>query len=251
MLEVKNLSVQVGGRTILHDVNLEIAPGEVHVLFGPNGSGKSTLLSTIMGFSGYEVVQGQIIFNGQDITFLPVDQRSQLGIGLLFQRPPTVRGVTTRQIVQIAGKGKADVEGLAHSLKLEDFLDRDVNHGFSGGEIKRSELLQLLAQDPSLVLLDEPESGVDIENIALIGNAIAGLLERRPELSSGKTPREARRQRRKSGLVITHTGYILDYITADVGHVMYDGHLSCSGNPRELLNCIQSVGYEECVRCIV
>ncbi|MBC7337911.1 MAG: ATP-binding cassette domain-containing protein, partial [Clostridia bacterium] len=178
---------------------------------GPNGSGKTSLLGAIMGFARYRVVSGKIYFQGEDITTWPIDARARLGIGLSFQRPPTVRGVTTRQLVGVCGRGQVEVEALAEELNFRDFLDRDVNLGFSGGELKRSELLQLLAQDPQLVLLDEPESGVDLENIALIGRVINRLLERDVVHREGKSQREIRRGRRKAGLVITHTGYILDY----------------------------------------
>ncbi|MGB9919623.1 MAG: ABC transporter ATP-binding protein [Moorellales bacterium] len=251
MLKLENLSVKVGDREILHDINLEIRPGEVHVLFGPNGSGKTSLLGTIMGFERYRVVRGRIYFQGQDVTDWPVDARARLGIGLSFQRPPTVRGVTTRQLVEVCGQGRAKVEALAAEVNFQDFLDREVNLGFSGGELKRSELLQLLAQDPQLVLLDEPESGVDLENMALIGRVVNRLLERDVSHREGKSQREIRRGRRKSGLIITHTGHILNYVNGDVGHVLFEGRLSCVGNPRELLSCIQELGYEECIRCSV
>lgn len=251
MLRLEDFSVAVGEREVLHSINLEIRPGEVHALFGPNGSGKTTLLGAIMGFKAYRIVRGRIFFNDQDITDWPVDARARLGIGLSFQRPPTVRGVTTRQLVEICGRGKAKADELAQLLKFEGFLERDVNLGFSGGELKRSELLQLMAQDPGLVMLDEPESGVDIENLALIGEVINRLLQRNVTPRAGKTLSEARKSRNKSGLVITHTGYIMDYLNIDVGHVLFEGRLSCMGNPRELLGCIKQMGYEECVRCSI
>lgn len=251
MLRLEKVSVEVEGRRILEGIDLEIRPGETHILFGPNGSGKSTLLATIMGFTGYRVVEGHIYFQDQEITHLPVAERARMGLGILFQRPPTVRGITTRQMVEICSQGRGEVEELARQLNLTDFLDRDINYGFSGGEIKRAELLQLLAQDPSVVLLDEPESGVDLENIALIGQAINRLLQKEIIYEEGRSQREIRRDRKKSGLIITHTGYILNYVHADAGHVLYRGHLSCMGNPQELLACIRQMGYEECVRCVV
>ncbi|MEW6181906.1 MAG: ABC transporter ATP-binding protein [Bacillota bacterium] len=249
MLELKNLSVAIGNRTVLEDINLQINSGETHVLFGPNGSGKSTLLGTIMGFPRFRIVAGRIILNDEDITGLPVNERAVRGIGIAFQRPPTIRGVLLRDIVEIASRDGQETDALARGLDLTDFLDREVNHGFSGGELKRSELIQLLAQKPDLVLLDEPESGVDLENMALIGKAINHLLEKGVERWNGRPIREIRRDRRKSGLIITHTGYILNYLEADVGHVLYKGRLSCSGNPRELFGCIKRVGYGECIRC--
>ena len=138
---------------------------------------------------------------------------------------------------------------MAQDLDFEEFLDRDLNHGFSGGEIKRSELLQLMAQNPDFLLLDEPESGVDLENIALIGRVIKELLQRELKSEEGKTKKELKREREKSGLIITHTGYILDYLDADRGHVLMEGVLACSGNPREILEVIKEQGYDECVNC--
>ncbi|MCR4393138.1 MAG: ATP-binding cassette domain-containing protein, partial [Dehalococcoidales bacterium] len=142
MLDIENLSVEVEGKEILHDINLHIRTGETHVLFGPNGAGKSTLLSTIMGFPKYRVIRGRIIFNGKDITGLPVDERARLGIGMSFQRPPVVRGVKTRDVLAACLKQRGDgemIRKLAEKADLVDFLDRDINYGFSGGEIKRSE----------------------------------------------------------------------------------------------------------------
>ena len=172
MLEIKHLTVAVGKKEILHDINLTIGTGETHVLFGPNGSGKTTLLMAIMGFPKYRITKGSVLFNGKDVTRLSLDERARLGIGMSFQRPPVVRGVKTRDMVAACLKGRGEEESikqLAGRADLADFLDRDINYGFSGGEIKRSELMQLLAQKPELTLLDEPESGVDLVNIALIG----------------------------------------------------------------------------------
>ncbi|MFC2034311.1 ABC transporter ATP-binding protein [Chloroflexota bacterium] len=244
MLEIKEMSVAIGDKEILHDISLSIGPGETQVLFGPNGSGKTTLLMTIMGFPKYKVTKGDIIFNGEDITDTPMDERARLGIGMSFQRPPVVRGVKTRDMVNACLKGQGDGEiiaKLAEETDLIDFLEREINYGFSGGEIKRSEMMQLLAQRPALTLLDEPESGVDLENIALIGELINKLLEK-------DCPMHVRKC---SGLVITHTGHILDYVNARTGYVMLDGKLGCQGDPHEMLTTIKEKGYEECVRCIL
>ncbi|MBW1798157.1 MAG: ATP-binding cassette domain-containing protein, partial [Deltaproteobacteria bacterium] len=169
MLQIEDLQVKLGDKEILKHIDLEIRPGETHILFGPNGSGKTSLLMTIMGYPQYEVVAGKIVFKGEDITHLPIDERASLGIGMSFQRPPTINGLKTRQMVQLCAKDEVDEEDLAKQVNFEEFLDRDVNAGFSGGEIKRSELLQLMAQAPDLMLFDEPESGVDMENISLVG----------------------------------------------------------------------------------
>jgi len=178
MLLVEDLQVELAGKTILQHIDLEIKPGETHVLFGPNGSGKTSLLMTLMGYPQYQVVAGKIVFKGVDITYAPIDERAHLGIGMSYQRPPTIHGLKTRQLVQICARTEVDVTSLAQRVNFEGFLDRDVNAGFSGGEIKRSELLQLSAQNPDLMLFDEPESGVDLENIALVGNTIAALLQK-------------------------------------------------------------------------
>ncbi len=243
LLEIKGLTAKVDSREILHDVNLSIQPGETRVMFGPNGGGKTTLLMTIMGFPRYRVTRGKILFKGKDITNLPLDERARLGIGMSFQRPPVVRGVRTRDMVIACLKKPGDVEiveQLAEKTNLTDFLDRDINHGFSGGEIKRSELLQLLAQAPELSLLDEPESGVDLENIALIGQLINDLL--------GKI--HPMHKRTLSGLIISHTGHILNYVNARTGYVMCNGRIICEGDPHDILTTIKEKGYRECVSCL-
>ena len=250
MLQIEDLQVKLGNKEILKHIDLEIQPGETHILFGPNGSGKTSLLMTIMGYPQYEVVAGKVVFKGEDITHMPIDERAMLGIGMSFQRPPTINGLKTRQMVQLCAKDEVNEEDLAKQVNFEEFLDRDVNAGFSGGEIKRSELLQLLAQSPDLMLFDEPESGVDMENISLVGKTIASLLQKDLSDVEKKSKMQAKRERTKMGLIITHTGYILDYVAADKGQVLYDGTLSCVSNPHEILNCVGESGYKECVRCI-
>ncbi len=252
MLKVENLRVEVEGKEILHGVSLFVKEGEVVALMGPNGSGKTTLIMTIMGFSGYKVTEGRIIFKGIDITHLPVYERVKLGIGLAFQRPPVIKGVKTRQIIEIAASArgrKVDVYELAKELDFVDFLDRDVNDGFSGGEMKRSEILQLLAMDPDLLLLDEPESGVDLESISLLGKAINKILMRDVEPPPDKSMKEMK-SKRKSALIITHTGHILNYVDADRGYVLIDGRIACEGNPREILKTVEKYGYGECLKCV-
>ena len=249
MLKIENLAVSVAGKPILHDVNLEIKPGQVHALFGPNGTGKSTLIGAIMGFPRFQITAGKIWFKGVDVTTVPIYERARSGIGVMIQRPPTVRGLSVRQMVGICSRQQADADALAARLNMTDFLERNVNEGFSGGEIKRSELLQLMAQQPDLLLLDEPESGVDIENIALVGEAANRILSRGHAETQEASVRKQRAGRTQSGLIITHTGHILQYVPADIAHVMYQGTLSCSGNAQEMLQCIQHKGYEECIRC--
>jgi len=243
MLRIKHLTVAVGDKEILHDVNLTIRTGETQVLFGPNGSGKTTLLMTIMGFPKYRVTEGSITFKGKELTDLAPDERARLGIGISFQRPPVVRGVKTRDMVAAClGERKAEdtIAHLAEKTDLADFLDREINYGFSGGEIKRSEIMQLLAQRPELVLLDEPESGVDLVNISLIGNLINELLEKDCPIL----------KRKCMGLIITHTGHILEYVNARTGYVMIDGRIGCGADPHEILATIKEKGYQECARCM-
>jgi Fe-S cluster assembly ATP-binding protein len=251
MLVIEDLKVQLEDKVILEHIDLEIKPGETHMLFGPNGSGKTSLLMTIMGYPQYKVVEGKMMFKGEDITHMPIDERAQLGIGMSYQRPPTIHGLKTRQMVHICAREEIDEGNLARRVNFEDFLDRDLNAGFSGGEIKRSELLQLMAQDPDLMLFDEPESGVDMENITLVGETIAELLQKSGIHAGDKSKMELKQERTKMGLIITHTGYILDYVAADKGQVLYEGRLSCVSNPREILSCIGESGYEECVKCII
>ena len=243
MLEIKDLAVEVAGRPILHDVNFSINAGETHVLFGPNGNGKTTLLMTIMGAPRYKVTRGRIIFRDQDILSLPMDERARLGIGMSMQRPPVVRGVKTRDMVTACARGRESDEELntiVQATNLTELVERDINYGFSGGEIKRSELAQLLAQKPDLILLDEPESGVDLVNIALIGRLINDLLQKKQPI----------RDRKRSGLVITHTGHILDYVDARTGYVLLDGTIICEGDPHEILKTIVKKGYQECRKCV-
>jgi Fe-S cluster assembly ATP-binding protein len=251
MLQIEDLQVKVGDKEILKHIDLEIHQGETHILFGPNGSGKTSLLMTIIGYPQYKVTGGKMVFKGENITHMPIDERAQLGIGVSYQRPPTIHGVKTKQMVQICAKEEVDAEALAAKVNFSEFLERDINAGFSGGEIKRSELLQLMAQDADILLFDEPESGVDLENISLIGNAISELLQRDFKLNREKSQKKLHEERTKMGLIITHTGFILDYVTADRGQLLYDGELTCASNPREIFTCISEVGYEECVRCAV
>ena len=164
LLEIENLAVEVAGKKVLKNINLSIGEGETHVLLGPNGAGKSTLFLTILGFPQYKVVQGSIKFKGQDITELTTAERVQLGIGVSFQTPPSIRGVSVRDLLKIESHQDMDedlnprMKELADQLKFSDeFLDRDVNYGFSGGEVKRSEILQLLAQMPDFTMFDEPD----------------------------------------------------------------------------------------------
>ena len=246
LLEIENLAVEVAGKRVLKDINLSIDEGETHVLLGPNGAGKSTLFLTILGFPQYDVVEGSIKFKGQDITGLSTAERVKLGIGVSFQTPPAIRGVSVEDLLKIESHQDVSEElnprmqELCKQLKFSDeFLARDVNLGFSGGEVKRSEILQLLAQMPDFTMFDEPDSGVDIENVELIASEIGTLLDK--DKPQGN--------RKRSGLLITHLGYILNFVNADKAHVLMDGVISCSGNPAEILEDIRKNGFNGCVEC--
>ncbi|MGB4441776.1 MAG: ABC transporter ATP-binding protein [Coriobacteriia bacterium] len=242
LLVIEDLHVSVGEREILLGIDLTIGEGETHVLLGPNGGGKSTLLNTIVGMPDYHVTRGRIVFKGVDLADLEIDERARLGIGIAFQRPPAVRGVKLRQMLEVAAGGEVADDAIAtldEELNLGHMLERDVNMGFSGGEAKRAEMAQLLAQMPDLALFDEPESGVDLDNIAVVGGAMNALLKGEGRIS----------ERTRAGLIITHTGHILEFVNADVAHVLYGGRLACKGNPLDLIDEISNHGYEACVEC--
>ena len=234
MLKVQNLTVAIGGKEILKDISLEIEKGEIVILFGPNGCGKTTLLKTIMGFSGPEIKSGKITFKDKVLNGLPTEERVKLGIGLMYQHPPKIRGVKLEQMAQYLSRDKEKALELTTKLSLQGHLNRDVNVDFSGGEMKRSELFQVILQDPELLLLDEPESGVDIENIGVMGGVLNAYLK----------------EKGKSALIITHTGFILDYVQAKRGCVLLDGKFWCVGDPKEMFQAIKESGYDKCKECI-
>lgn len=233
VLEVRNLTVEVEGKQILKGVSFQVNEEETVCLFGPNGAGKSTLLYTLIGYPGYKIVGGEILFKGKLINDLPVNERTKLGMGIAFQHPPKLIGVKLKDLLDLASNGTSseEIRELAERLKMTDFLERDVNFGFSGGEMKRAEILQLAALKPELLLLDEPDSGVDVENVELLGREIQALLKGR------------------SGLIITHIGYILNFIKADRAIVLYEGKVACEGEPFKVLKDIKDKGYKACWEC--
>ncbi|MBS1112244.1 MAG: Iron-regulated transporter ATPase subunit SufC [Nitrospirae bacterium] len=241
MLKIQDLWVSIDDRQVLKGVNFSMGYGEINVLFGPNGAGKTTFMMTLMGFPRYKIDQGKIYFKGVDITNQDLSERARLGLGISFQRPPTVKGVTLKKIIEIIANNGSDDAGIKEKieqLNLAGHLQRGLNDGFSGGEMKRSELLQLMVQAPELVLIDEPESGVDIENISLVGEAINSLLGK----DKVKDPK-------RGAIIITHTGYILDFVNADKGYIVVDGVFVCRGNPRDILSEIKRHGYRRCAEC--
>jgi Fe-S cluster assembly ATP-binding protein len=239
-LELVDLVVTAGGRRIINGLSLRIGPGEVHVLLGPNGSGKSTLLMAVMGLPGYEIAGGAVILSGKDITSLSADERAQRGLALAFQRPPPVRGVRLGKLaarLAAAAGGGESLAALGLMTATTELLGRDLNVGLSGGEAKRSEMLQLLLMQPQVALFDEPESGVDLDNIAVVGGAMRSILG----IGEGRNPR--------AGLIVTHTGHILREVPARVGHVLLEGTLVCRGDPLVLFRDIGRHGYEGCLTC--
>jgi Fe-S cluster assembly ATP-binding protein len=232
-LSITDLQATAGGKPVIDGVNLTIRRGEVHVLFGPNGSGKSTLLSAVMALPGYAVTQGSVKVAGSEAAGLTTDKIAALGVGMSFQHPPAISGVTLAAFL-LAINNSRDLEEEIRELDLETFLLRELNVGFSGGELKRAEILKLYAQNPELLLIDEPESGVDIENIAVISHAVNKIL--RPGIGH-----------RKSALIITHTGHILNTVSADVGHVFMDGKIAYTGDPVTIMETIKTRGFRGCV----
>lgn len=235
MLKIENLHVEVGDKLLLKGVDLEIGEGEIHALFGPNASGKSSLVMSIIGHPNYRVVEGKIIFKGVDVTEKPTYERVRMGLGVVFQNPPKIQGVKLGELIKRISKSKerwVEVLRLLDRLNIDSgLLERHINSGFSGGEIKRCEIAQVLAMDPDLVILDEPDSGVDVENLELIGRELSESL------------------RGKSALIITHHGYILRYLKPTKAHVMFKGSIICDGDPKVIFDRIMSDGYRWCERC--
>ena len=233
MLKIENISVKGGDSLIIKDISLFLGKNERLVIFGPNGSGKSTLIKSIMGLSGYKIEKGKIFFENKDITDIPVSERAKLGIGIMYQHPPKIYGIKILQLAKYLSENETEIRELAEKLKVDDFLRRDLNVDLSGGEIKRVELFLVLLQKPKLLLLDEPESGVDIENISIMGNVLNEYIKK-----TGC-----------SALIITHTGYILDYVEGEKGCVMIDGKIICQSKPKIVFDMIKKYGYEKCEEC--
>jgi Fe-S cluster assembly ATP-binding protein len=239
ILEVRDLKVKVGDKIILDAINLKLKSKENYIMFGPNGSGKTTLINAIMGIPTNEVLSGKILFMGKDITRKSVDERSKLGICVGFQNPPEITGVKLSDVLKLClGKDSRDEFGeeekkLIEAFQLTELLDRGINVGFSGGERKRAEVLQMIFLKPKLLLLDEPDSGVDVESLKLIASEIQRYVD---ETGS-------------SALIITHKGDILEYINAKYACVLLKSIIYCFADPKRIYENIKRSGYEECVTC--
>lgn len=243
MLKIENLHATVAGKEVLKGLSLEIPAGQVHAIMGPNGSGKSTLSYVLAGRDGYEVTQGKITFLGQDIADLEPEERAALGLFLAFQYPIEIPGVTTTTFLKTAvnairkQRGEKEIEP-ATFLKMQrdkmaklgmdaEMVKRGVNVGFSGGEKKRNEVLQLAMLEPKLAVLDETDSGLDIDALKIVADGVNAL-----------------RAADRSFLVITHYQRLLDYIKPDVVHVLAQGRIQKSGGP-ELALELEKKGYAE------
>lgn len=239
-LVIKNLHASAEGKEILKGVNLSIKTGEVHAIMGPNGTGKSTLASVIMGSPLYEVTQGEIILNGEDVLSMSVDERSRKGIFLAMQYPREISGITNADFIKSAMQVRLregenislfkfikQMDGAVRDLKMDHNLPhRYVNEGFSGGEKKRNEILQMKLLKPNFAILDEIDSGLDIDALKIVGENVNSM--RGPEFG---------------GLIITHYQRLLDYIDVDYVHIMINGQIVKSGGT-ELIKRIDTDGYD-------
>ncbi len=242
MLTIKNLYAEVEGTEILKGINLEIKAGEVHAIMGPNGSGKSTLAKIIAGHPSYEVTKGEIIYEGEDLAEMEPDERARKGIFMAFQYPVEIPGVSNSMLMREAYNEGQKAKGLdpLDPLEFEDYivdklnlvemdqklLDRNVNVGFSGGEKKRNEILQMAVLNPKLALLDETDSGLDIDALRIVSQGINKLASKDNAV-----------------LLVTHYQRILNYITPDYVHVLVNGRIHKSGG-KELALELEEHGYE-------
>ena len=242
MLKIKNLHASVEGKEILKGINLEINPGEVHAIMGPNGSGKSTLASVVAGKEEYEQTQGEIIFENEDISGLEADERAHKGVFLSFQYPVEIPGVSVTNFMKTAINETRKAQGLEEMpakdmlQKIREksalldmdrkFLSRSLNEGFSGGEKKRNEIFQMAMLEPKLSILDETDSGLDIDALRIVSNGVNKL-----------------RTKDNAVLVITHYQRLLNYIVPDYVHVLLNGKIVKSGG-KELAHKLEEQGYD-------
>jgi Fe-S cluster assembly ATP-binding protein len=239
MLEAKNLYVSVDGKEILKGLDLDIKSGEVHVLMGPNGAGKSTLVNAIVGHPSYKIEKGKLFFEGADITHEKTDDRARRGIFMSFQNPEEIPGITVENFLRasrsaITGKPlkifafkKELAEKMAELNMDEDYASRYLNVGFSGGEKKKNEILQMLMINPKLAILDESDSGLDVDAVKIVSRGV-----------------EKFRNENNSLLIITHNSKILEYLKVDYVHVLVDGRIVRSGGS-DLIDEINVSGFEQ------
>jgi Fe-S cluster assembly ATP-binding protein len=241
-LEIRNLHVQAEDKQILKGVNLTVTPGEIHALMGPNGSGKSTLANAIMGHPNLEVTEGQILFGGEDITAADTNERALMGLFMAFQYPVAIPGVTVTKYLRMVinahrnARGEDDIslkefrKTVQAAMELtsvpKDFSSRYLNEGFSGGEKKRMEILQLALQEPKLAILDETDSGLDIDALSVVANGVNTV-------ATGKD---------MGVLIITHYQRILHMVTPTKVSIMFDGRIATDGGP-ELVDRLEAEGY--------
>jgi Fe-S cluster assembly ATP-binding protein len=241
VFRIEDLRVSVEGTEILKGVDLEVLPGEVHALMGPNGSGKSTLANTLLGNTDYQVTAGRIVYKGEDITAWPTDVRGKAGIFLAFQYPEEIPGVPVVQFLRqalAARKEMGDLSVLEVRLSIMEWMkklgmdpsfgDRYLNEGFSGGEKKRNEVLQMAILEPDMAILDETDSGLDIDALRIVAHGVNEVRAARPHLGV---------------LLITHYQRILDELAADHVHILVNGRIVESGGP-ELSERLEAEGYE-------
>jgi Fe-S cluster assembly ATP-binding protein len=241
MLEIKNLHASVDGKEILRGINLTVNAGEVHAIMGPNGAGKSTLSNVLAGRDGYEITQGEVIYKNEDLLALEPEERAQRGVFLAFQYPVEIPGVSNIYLLKAALNAVRKYQGLdevdamdflslvrskMELVKMDEkFLHRSVNEGFSGGEKKRNEILQMALLEPSLAILDETDSGLDIDALRIVSEGVNAL-----------------RSADRSMVMITHYQRLLDYIVPDYVHVLSEGRIVKSGD-KELAKELEKTGY--------
>ena len=238
LLRIKDLTVAIGDKVIVRKVNLSVGRGEMHVIMGPNAAGKSTLLAAIMGLPRTRILKGSIIFEGVEITNKPCYERAKMGIALAHQIPPAVKGVRFSEVAKalIERCGCSDHTLMAKMLRVDKLLERDLFVGFSGGERKRAELYLTMIQGPKLALLDEPDSGVDLESLSIIANVIEYLI----------------RKKNASIILVTHSGAILEKLSRiSKTHIMINGEIVYSGYPDDIIPIVTKFGYRKSVEILL